>query len=723
MTFMNPFLLFAALGIGLPIFAHLFNRYQVKRTDWAAMQFLNRSVRVRSRQLRLKDLLLLLLRCLAILLLALAISKPAMTDSDSIMSSLGEPRTGVIIALDTSYSMGHSDGDSTRFDRALDKLEELADNIHPGAPVSMILLGNKHKVIARNMAFNRERFTAVLQEQKSVPEPLKLETVPSELSRLVSDMEAVRKEIYIVTDVQAGDWADPAPWLLDGLKELNQCADTFIVPIQGTPDNLSITDFELFSGLLRKGTVARYQATVANNSPEPVTNVRIKCLMDDINVDSKTIPMIGGGASQTVSFFVPFHNAGSVKLVAQLDEDALPLDNTRRSVAGVRERISILCVEGGSSSGMLESFVAKALRARGEGSGKEEFKLLSVSWLSLPSQELDEFDVVVLSDVPEITSRQAQRLRDYVKAGNGLIWFGGDNVKVAEWNKNSAVGKAPLLPASIGNTAEVRNERGVGQSLNPILPDHPVCRPLRSLPKDLFSETQFYKIREVKPLPNSITLLSLSGSAEPVVIEQSIGRGHVFMFTTSSDRAWNNMALTPVFPMLLQQMVTYVTGRGFGRSQLVGDSLVLRYKDRPDASDGVFETPAGEVIKVPVREYAGQYVALLDYAAEAGFYDARVSVQSPGMPIAVNVNPKESDVRCLDPADAQSSLNSTGVAVVDSSIALAANMNPGYEYGRPLLIFALAILIIESLFASSILARDKTGKRTPTQTSTEAEGT
>ena len=46
MTFLNPWLLFGALGVSLPILAHLSNRYDYKLTDWAAMQFLNRTVRV-----------------------------------------------------------------------------------------------------------------------------------------------------------------------------------------------------------------------------------------------------------------------------------------------------------------------------------------------------------------------------------------------------------------------------------------------------------------------------------------------------------------------------------------------------------------------------------------------------------------------------------------------------------------------------------------------------
>ena len=76
MSFLAPLALLASLGIGLPILAHLLSRTRVRRTDWAAMQFLDRSVRVRSRQIRLRDLALLCVRCLAIALLALALSRP-----------------------------------------------------------------------------------------------------------------------------------------------------------------------------------------------------------------------------------------------------------------------------------------------------------------------------------------------------------------------------------------------------------------------------------------------------------------------------------------------------------------------------------------------------------------------------------------------------------------------------------------------------------------------
>jgi hypothetical protein len=83
MSFMYPLLLLGALGVGLPILAHLLNKHDYKQTPWAAMQFLSRAVRVRSRQIRLRDLLLLFLRCLAVLLLVLAFSKPVVEDAEA----------------------------------------------------------------------------------------------------------------------------------------------------------------------------------------------------------------------------------------------------------------------------------------------------------------------------------------------------------------------------------------------------------------------------------------------------------------------------------------------------------------------------------------------------------------------------------------------------------------------------------------------------------------
>lgn len=709
MSFLNPFLLLGVLGLSLPILAHLLNRFEVKHTDWAAMQFLNRSVRVRSRQMRLRDIILLILRCIALLLIVLALSRPATKKHEGIAARFGEQRAAVIIALDASFSMQQRDQTATRFEKALDKIQAIKQGIRPGDPVTLVLLGDEHRVIARNVIFDSDAFDEVLQSLKPTDESLDLDSLPRQLKDLADGMKAPQKEIYIVTDMQAKDWMNRSVWLQESFKDLSEKATVFIVPVEGESRNLAITGLELVSGVLRKGTAARYRATVRNCGPAVEPNVRVNGLINNISVDMKVIPSIAPGTSETVSLFLPFRDPGPVRISAKLGEDPLEVDNTRRAVAVIRDEVSVLCVEGaadgGDGSGGL---IAAALRARGGSKGQEDLAVESVSWVDLPGQDLKGFDVVILSNVPDITPEQAHVFEEYVRAGNGLIWFAGDYVKADVWNKRSALEGTPLLPAVIEASESTSDAMGVGRPMDPTISDHPVCRPLLSLAEDLLSETRFHRLLKVKPTATSMSVLSLAGSDSPILLEHSLGRGHVFMFTTTAGPAWNNMAVTPVFPMLLQQMVTYLTAREFETPRMVGDSLSLSYVDQPDATDAVFDTPSGETISVPVREYRDQYVALLGDAREAGFYMSRVSLQAAGMPIAVNVDTRESTVRCMSAEEIEESLKGSGIRVVRSEDEMLAGMEEtrtSRSLWRLFMLVGLFFFVGEAFFAEWLYSR------------------
>jgi hypothetical protein len=175
--------------------------------------------------------------------------------------------------------------------------------------------------------------------------------------------------------------------------------------------------------------------------------------------------------------------------------------------------------------------------------------------------------------------------------------------------------------------------------------------------------------------------------------------------------------------MLMQQIVTYLAGREFERPRTVGDSLSLSFVEQPDASDAVFDTPAGKTITVPVREYRGQHIAMLDHAVEAGFYVARVSVQSPGLPVAVNVDTRESEVTCLSGGELRASLEGTGITIAASEPELVAAIETsrtGRSSWRLFMIAALIFLLLESLLADRILRRPQSGKA---QTEPQPSGT
>ena len=669
MTFLNQLLLIGAAGIALPVVAHLINRQQVQRTDWAAMQFLDRSVRVRSRQIRLRDALLLMMRCLALLLLVFALARPATTDSDSWLP--GENRAGVVIAIDGSFSMAHRDWQGTRFDRAMEQVQVISQHIRMGNPVSLVLLGGKHQVLLRNAAYHPARFAEVLSRQTPTPQTMQFDNVPKQLETLVDDMDAPQKEVYLVTDTQAGTWAEPSAPMRDGLRRLSEKASVFLVPVPGGDNNLAVTDLALVSGSLRNGTVARYRATVHNYRQSPVSDLEVRCRVEGVQIDSKRIPLIPPGESEAVSLFVPFYNAGATRITAEIADESLTTDNVRRVVAVVRERVSVLCFDG--SGGNASRLVMASLLARADGSEDDGYSVRTTRWPALPPEGLGAFDVVILTDIPEVTPQQAEQLSRFVRQGAGLVWFAGQNVEAAKWN--ALADKTILLPAKLGQIVDARNELGVGKPLAPQMPDHTITRPLQSLPEDLLNETRFLKRSQVEPADTSFPVLNLAGNGAPILLEQSLGRGHVFMFTTSAGAAWNNMALTPVFPMLMQQIVTYLSAREFEQPRVVGDSLTLAYVSHPDAADAVFDTPSDQTITVPVREHRDQYLALLEQSREAGFYTARVGVQAEGMPIAVNVDTRESNVASVDSAQLIDQLADTNVEVAANSDELTAGIS------------------------------------------------
>jgi hypothetical protein len=530
-----------------------------------------------------------------------------------------------------------------------------------------------------------------------------LDRLPKRLKELLGDMDAPQKEAYFITDAQGWDWQRASSNFQTALSDLREESQVFFVPVLGAAANLAVTNFELVSGTLRKGTTARYQATVRNCGDEPVSAVEVKCRIEGVQIDTKTIPLINAGSAETVSLFVPFHDSGATRITAEVSGDLLQTDNVRRVVAVVRDRVSVLCVDGsdGSSGRLLRA----ALLARGDGIEDEGYLVRSIPWISMPSEKLEEVDVVILADVPEITPEQAERFSRHVRQGNGLVWFPGDNVKTAVWNDRASKEGISLLPALLGQPKRTGVDVGTGRPLNPSMPNHGITLPLRSLPEDLFSETLFLKCLEVEPSPSSFPILSLAGSGAPILLEHSLGRGHVFMFTTSAGTSWNNMAQTPVFPMLMQQIVTYLAGREFERPRVVGDSISLSYVEQPDATDAVFDTPSNQTITVPVREHRNQFVALLENSREAGFYEARVSVQAPSIPVAVNVDTSESEVASITPIQLNANLKGTGVTVTNSEAELAAAIETNRterSFWRNFMIAGLVFLLLESLFAEHL---------------------
>jgi hypothetical protein len=136
------------------------------------------------------------------------------------------------------------------------------------------------------------------------------------------------------------------------------------------------------------------------------------------------------------------------------------------------------------------------------------------------------------------------------------------------------------------------------------------------------------------------------------IVERRIGAGRVIAVASTLDDTWNNVALKPVYLPLVHQLVRYLARyeppapwRTVGQVVDLSDALRGR-------AERVVMTPSDAQIKVPATE------AGIIELAEHGMYQVRAANDSSQTTrIAVNLDPGESDLAPLDPAELVASVS------------------------------------------------------------------
>ncbi len=716
--FLNPLMLWGLVGIAIPIIIHLLNRFRRRRVEWGAMDLLRRALVMRSRQIQMEDLLILLLRCLAVALIALALARPRTRASNAVGQGTGQ-QVAAVIAVDASFSMAHKPGVQSRFDRARQTVQMIQKTLSEGDPVSLVLLGNKPHILLRNLAYHENRFTKVLEEAKPLPERLNLENCLEQVAALVEESKGAVRECYLLTDAQALSWGSLSEKSRGLLNKITTQANVFFLtaaPESGA--NLTLSSLTLGSGALRKGTAARYFAEVRNHGPRAVEKVAVTLMQNDRPVDRRLVDRIEPHQAATVPLFARFETSGNVKLAAVLEQDELALDNTRYAVAPVRERVRVLCVDGAPSNRPGESathFVKTAL-APGRSAVAPSLAVDTVSWLQFSVARLGDYDLVILANVPDLRAEQAQALHDFTRQGGGLVVFLGDKVNGPLLNERLQTGSAFLLPAEVMEKVTAPKELAEGWPIEAASATHPLSRILRALPPALMSEVHLRQHFKVTLLPGAQSILQVGGTAAPLLLEKRVGQGRVLLFTSSADRTWNDLPAHPAFPILLQEMVTYLTGGADDQSVVVGGKLVLPLPAKDVQASVTLRDPAGGEFPVQVIERQGRRVAEYDQAGLPGFYEVRSAESNATALVAVNVDAAEGDVRALPAEDMQTALSGLRVRLVKEAEDLALVIREsriGHEWWRVLLGAALAVLVLEVFLAWHFSRRMRVVEQSP----------
>ncbi|HUT01871.1 MAG TPA: BatA domain-containing protein [Phycisphaerae bacterium] len=706
MGFLNQIMLLGALGVAVPILIHLLNRYRYREIDWGAMELLRRAMVVRSRRVRIEDLILLILRCLAVGLLAVSMARPTLSAAGAKFLG-GESRVGMVIALDGSYSMAHRPGVHSRFDVALQKAREVIRTLQPGDQVSVVLMGQRPRAILRNVSFDAERIEEKLRDLAVLPERLNLELCMEQVADLIAEVRAPVKECYVLSDSQDLSWRQVSDRARKSMGEIAAAGRLYYLSVAtGTAENLALTSFEMTGGATRQHSTVRYLAEVRNSGRRVVRNVPVTLQVDKKTADRRIVDAVQPGRSASVVLYAKFDTAGNVRVSARIDQDALPIDDVRHAAALVRRQIRVLVVDGDPGRDLHEAetfYLMNALVPDPTKPSQASLRVKRVAYVELPLHRPGDYDIVILANVPDIRTAQTKALLNFVRRGGGLIVFLGDKVNAQFANVRMKLGDAFLLPAELTKVLSAPASRRVGWPLELADTEHPLGRLLARLPKQLVDEARVRKLFGVKLPDGSRAILKAAGTDAPLLVEKRLGRGGVLLFTSSADRDWGSLAISPPYLILLHESIAYLTRQSHERQFVVGEPLVIPVPSQVVSEQFTLVDPAGQGRPIQATESETGRAARCEPPEAVGFYELKYDEKADPLMVAVNVNPVESDVTTLSDAELGEVMADLPLRVLrsDDLLTQVKQGRTGREMWRVLMLAALVILCVEGFLAWS----------------------
>ncbi len=564
----------------VPLLIHLLNRRRYVVQPFAMMRFLQEAFAQRRRRLRLESLLLLLLRCLLVLLAALAMALPFVPE-DSPLAAVTGGRREVVCLVDRSGSMGRLLAPGvTADDRVLAALRRRLGRLSDerGDAVTLIAMGSGPTLLAPIGATPSVALAAL---NAALPAPGGVADVVAAARLLRDRVRPARPgwlEVVVFTDLQRLTWADAGPPLSDllGAVFADGGGTLRIVPAVEGGDALSNLGVQTLSAddplLLAREPLA-FTATVRNWSDTARTGLEGRFFVDERQVAVQKLD-VPPQATATATLRTRIDVPGAHHVRFALEPDALPVDDTRTLAFPVRERITVLLVDGmpggadplsgatgflrlalapdedrgvtGGTAGAVSGAAGNA-ETRGAAGGSDLGELTAddgtagagadagadagggtgadagrgaggrfepLVWdtgrLEEAGPELSQFDAIVLANVGGLSSRAAESLAAAVRSGTPLLLFAGDGVVPQLWNERLL--PLGLLPATVGEVRGDPGGRGGEDYVTLSLPDPaPPALALFADPRlAVLLQVPVFAWRELLPAPDSRVLASFA---------------------------------------------------------------------------------------------------------------------------------------------------------------------------------------------------------------------
>ena len=383
---------------------------------------------------------LLAIRCAIPALLALAMARPIWKGAAKL---LGDTKTSTIILLDNSYSMDAGRAGTSNWSLARDEAARIVSELKNGSEASVILMGQGGGGLLDTPTYETGRLIQALNKADA---GYGAATVPAAFdfaTNTFGQMHESARQVIMLTDFQRTSFPAQEDKMLTEMidrlkKQPAPPAITFFDVGAEVKDNVAVESLDFSRLMVGVGQKVQFRANIRNFGDAKWPDLRVFLKVDG---KDKRVSQINLGPHENgqVLFTHAFDTPGSHVVEITADADTLKADNTMLASIPVRDKVSLLLVNGDPSSEPLKGetdFAEIALQpfsaAKVENADLIQNKVVPAEGLT--AKALTESAVVVLANVRKLSDDQLHALEDFVRTGGGLLIFTGNRVDPTWWN-------------------------------------------------------------------------------------------------------------------------------------------------------------------------------------------------------------------------------------------------------------------------------------------------
>jgi hypothetical protein len=643
-------------AIALPPIIHLLTRKKFDIAPWGAMQFLDLGKRTRRRMIW-DELLLMAVRMGVIGVLVVALAAP--TETAGWLARF-RPRgeRDIVLIVDQSASMvvGMPPNAAKQWTMAL--IDQLGANDR----LAVLRAGSRPALIA-SWSLDRDGARSAIQ---TLPSPRGGCDGPSAVAlarQLLSDRRTGERSIVIATDGQRYGWGDDAAmqrWeSLQGEKGDIACSIARLAADRpGDLPRWTLEPLKTSRGL----AVVNHPITVrtelrrlgAGELPAPAVRLEIDGQPSG-TVESTSAS--GSARARPVEVRRTFATTGAhlvtLRLIAadqsELDRQDLVLE--------VVPSLPVLVIDGDERSGPRRhgvEFLREALAPARDATPSVVVRVVPTTNF-VPAMLTRDLGapgtaprVLVLADVPRLTTLQSTAVEQFLEAGGGVLVALGDRADDRYYTSELFRDGRGWLPAAVGPTAGPGDPSKAPSLLTGSF-QHPALEMFRNPGPGTLADARMPRWHTLIVSPNSpaAAIARLNGDI-PLLVESAHSAGRVVVSAIPLDDSnRTNLVELPAFAPLIHELVAYLGSARSGESTFAAGQPIRWELPKAAPDDGwKVVTPEG-----PAKTIAADQRRLtIADAGEPGAY-ALTNPKWPTRYFVVAADPNERDLTPLDEAD------------------------------------------------------------------------